>query len=170
MKKWVATIVVGLVVGLFSSMGIADNNFSGNVGLLGGIASLNNGGGSPFTYGVMANYVATPNWIFGLQFNSMSPSVSVLGTSYSQTLSNLDAVVEYSWDMWKVGILLGTQMYSSTVPGATNSSNFNYGLVGAYDWMLGTNFSVGPQVEAIWTSQSGGYTEIDFLAALKYWF
>lgn len=171
MKSRIKAAVLGFAfVGILSSTGKAETSSLWSVGLLGGVTSLNNGGGSSFGYGALADYMVHTNWSLGLQYNATSPSIATLGTSYTVTLSNIDLAIKYNCEMWKFGILVGTQLVSSNAPGATSTSNFNYGLVGSYDWMLGTNISIGPQIDAIWTSQSNGYTELDFLAAVKYQF
>ncbi len=147
----------------------AASNF--NIGALGGIGILSNSGGSPFTYGLETDYKFDPSWSVGLLFNALTPnSVSVAGTSYTVGLSNLDLAIKYIMDQWSFGVLLGFETFSTNVPGASGGSYMNYGLVAGYDFQLGSNFSLGPQIDLLWNGQSGGYQETDILAAIKYWF
>jgi hypothetical protein len=165
------TILCTLFTFLFINVVHADEKHIGEIALLGGIARLNNGGGSQFIYGVEGDYFFDPNWSIGILSDTVNPnSVSVAGVSYSQSLSNLDFAVKFTWNQLTLGILAGVGTTETTVPGGSSSSNLNYGLVGAYDYLLSNKFSLGPQLDVLWTTLTNGYTEIDFLVTAKYWF
>ncbi len=170
MKRITLLFSTLLTVFILSNSGAqAASNFE--IGALAGIGILNNSGGSPFTYGLETDYKFDPSWSVGLQFNALTPnSISVAGTSYTLGLSNLDLALKYFLDQFSIGILVGLNTFSTNVPGATGGSYLNYGLVAGYDFQLGSNFSLGPQIDLLWTGQSGGFQETDILAAIKYWF
>jgi hypothetical protein len=168
--SWAATAgAAGAAAAPTPSTSASAYNF--DVGLLAGVGILNNGGGSPFTYGIEADYLIDPSWSVGLLFNALTPnSASLAGTSYSLGLSNLELAIKYIIDGWNVGILFGFNTFTTNIPGASGGSYMNYGLTTGYDFQLGSGFSVGPQLDFLWTSQSSGFQETDIMAAIKYSF
>ena len=157
-----------LVVTLALSPAAAWANSS--LGLLAGVANLNNSGGSPVTYGLAYDYGINNDWRIGVQANTMNPSsVTVGSSSYTQTLTNIDFAIKYTFSSWQFGALVGNSMASSNVPGSSSSSGTNYGALIAYDWVMGS-WSAGAQVDNLWSTVSNGFTVTDAELTLKYWF
>ena len=169
-KRFAACLISLFAVLAQSNYAKGDSGSAGNLGVFGGVASLNNGGGSPGTFGVSFDYGVMDNFTAGLRVGVMNPSQSVNNVSYSQSLTNFDLAFKYQMGEWNAGVLLGVGLTTTSVPNASNSTDFNYGVTGGYDWKFMSDFSVGPELSWIGTSLSGGYSQTYILAKLKYWF
>jgi hypothetical protein len=169
MKK--IALVAPVFAILMSFCGVRANASGLDVAALAGVGILNNNGGSPFAYGVEVDYQLEPSWSIGLEFTTLNPnSTTIGGSSYSLGVTNLDFSIKYLVGSFNIGGLVGYNAYSTNVPAGTSGSYLNYGATAGYDIAVCPSFSVGPQVDVLWTSQSAGYQETNVLAAFKYLF
>jgi hypothetical protein len=147
----------------------------GNIGALGGVGFLNNSGGSGFTYGLEGNWMLSHAFQMGVQFNSLQPSQTVLNSlSYSNTLTNIDAALrwvpsETAYGL-KLGIMAGFGILSLGAPGQNSKVNLYYGVSGVYDFMFSNRWSLGPEVDYLWNSDSTGFSQLNIFASARYWF
>jgi hypothetical protein len=161
---------LGLIVLAGTFTGSAASALSGtSIGALGGVANLNNNGGSPFTYGLdIASKSAA--WTFGATYNYLSANSTPAAGASSPSLSNLYAHLEIQLGELGVGALAGYNWLSNSSPGASTGSNFIYGALAHWDFAFGSSFSIGPRVDVIWNNGSNTFNETDIIGVVKFWF
>lgn len=143
-----------------SIIGEAETPFA-NVGLLAGAAWLNQGDGKWGTFGLAGSLNLDPRWQIGGQFNIITPH------SKFKRMLNFDAAIKRIWERWNIGLLLGFNVAEKDDD--SESFNFNAGGTAGYDWRIGkSNFSIGPQLDYIWSPVFHGYTDLNIMAAIKY--
>ena len=156
------------ISGLAKSLHDEPQEHIATAGVQGGIVNLS-GGGRPFTLGFSSDIIFDPDWRIGVQLSTINNSISVSGADYSQEFINVDAAIKHAWDKFEIGVLVGLSLYDTKSPAASSGTYFNCGLMASYDWMLMRDFSIGPQINLLWITQSGGMTEFSTLVGAKYW-
>lgn len=140
------------------------------VGALLGLGSVNNSGGTNFTYGVSAGFKFNPSVSLGLDYNYNTFTVpSPLSANLSLILVNFKY---YFANGFFGGLKLGSGSISYSGTGApANTNTFAWGPTLGYDYFCSPNWSVGGEANLISiNNNASSLSTLQLLASLKYWF
>lgn len=169
------SLILSMIFTAAVSSASAEDNLS-SIGLHAGLAFVGNGNGTKLNLGAQFDQKLEPPFGFGVYFDYVSlGSVQLSGTTmnYSNYLVHLLARGTYyfpSMSGLSAGIDLGPQFFVTNLTGASNSTDFAYGIHADYDYKVADNFTVGPEASLLLTTQNQGPTIVNLLAVAKYFF
>ena len=185
LRKNIAIVfIAALLVFLFQVPAHADGGETGWVGGLFGLSVPNADNTTSRTmYGLTAGAKVGSEFGIGLYYltSRQNETINAVSTPFNYDLYGVDFGYYFEGDAKGVyfGGKLGTSKLSTnnTAAQGVTTSPMHYGVFAGYNYMIGSNFSIGGEASYISVSSSNGnglqinqFSMLDFLASVKFWF
>ena len=154
-----------------------------SAGIFGGLSFVGNSNGTKVGIGADANHRFDEVWGFGFYFDYISLGstiASVNGVPFTLSTNIVHVMLEgnYYFPGAFEGLHAGLKIGPAFTSGSNNGANIAvysgtdvaYGLTAAYDINIGHDFTAGPELNVLQSTQSNGPTIVNAVAVLKLFF